>query len=488
MFRSLRDIYLKEIKMRIPEKKVKWLVFPVENFVREFHGKLLLSAVAAERGWGTLIGYKGLIRHNLPENNGVVLEMNMTQSERVNRFLDLGWRVCAWDEEGLIYINGDDYALRRLDPGALDKLDLIFLWGENQRKDILSHVKGVESKLILTGNPRFDLHRPDLREFYAPAAAALLKKHGRYILINTAFGSVNHYFGKEYIFGVLREAGKMTTEEQELDEIAREKHQELVMRAFIAMLPELSSHFPEHKIIIRPHPAENFETWVSAARGLPNVAMIHEGDPIPWMLGADVMIHNSCTTGVQAYLLGRPVISYMPVESDIYDKYLPNALSHKVQGIDQLIRVVGELVSNPAAVDQKMEQEKRLITMKYIESLEGRWASDRIMDELEKLDINPQVIENHYFSSIKKKFGQPVKFFGKLKEWLRYLRTRKNSNPALAQGKNWGAYQRHRFPTLSFKHVQSDLKRLQAITGRFSNVRVCRVGDDLICIYPSDNK
>ena len=58
--------------MHIPEKKYKWLIFPIENYVREFDGKFLLSAVAAERGWGTILAYKGQIRHNLPDINGVL--------------------------------------------------------------------------------------------------------------------------------------------------------------------------------------------------------------------------------------------------------------------------------------------------------------------------------------------------------------------------------------------------------------------------------
>jgi surface carbohydrate biosynthesis protein len=475
--------------MHVPEKKIKWLVFPIENFVREYYGKFLLSAVAAERGWGAIMAYKGYIRHNLPAVNGVVVEMNMTSAERVNRYLGLGWRVCAWDEEGLIYNNGDVYAHRRLNEEAIRKIDSVFLWGENQRNDILNHVKGIENKLYQTGNPRFDLLRPDLREFYAPAAALLKNSHGRYILVNTTFGDVNHYFGRDYNIKILRKAGKLTTEEQELDQIAREKYKELLFRAFIEMLPALSAHFPEHKIIIRPHPAENFDTWRSAAEDLPNVIMIHEGDPIPWMLGAEAVIHNSCTTGVQAYLLGRPVIAYRPVTSDKYDMYLPNALSHQTQDIDQLITLVRELTSNPGSIDQKSEQEKRLVTRKYIESMEGAWASDRIMDELEKLDVSPQALDPEAFSALNQNDSQPTgkrKMLTNLMMRLKNRLFRDNPNTPHLPEKTWDNYTRQRFPTLS-NDIQFDLKRLQDITGRFSNVSIYHAGNDLVCVYPPEN-
>jgi surface carbohydrate biosynthesis protein len=490
--------------MQTPQNRYKWLIFPVENFVREYYGKFLMSAVAAERGWGAIMAYKGYIRHNLPAITGVVVEMNMTNAERVERYLSLGWRVCAWDEEGLIYSSGDVYAHRRLNEAALQKLDRVFLWGENQHKDVVNHLEGIDYKLFLTGNPRFDLLRPDLREFYAPAAALLKNKHGRYILVNTTFGDVNHYFGRDYNLKILREAGKLTTKAQESDQIAREKYKEQLFRAFIEVLPALSAHFPEHKIIIRPHPAENFDTWSSAAKGLPNVVMIHEGDPIPWMLGADAVIHNSCTTGVQAYLLGRPVISYRPVRSDKYDMYLPNALSDMTGNMDQLIAFTRQLISNQGAIDQQVEKEKRLVAREYITSLEGPWAADRIMDELDKLDIHSQVFDNGYFNENGKDNLQPMDGMTILKnkvkhalmgmnssmtfrDWLKQSLEGQRPVPPPAPEKDWETYRRQRFPTLSYNDIQSDLKRLQKVSGRFLNVRVGLTKNNIVYIYPIEN-
>jgi len=483
---------------KIPPNKYKWLLIPVENYVREFYGKLLFSAVAAERGWGIIMAYKGDIRFNPPDMNGVVIDLNMTSDERATRYMSHGWRVSAWDEEGLIYNNRDVYAHRRLNDAALNKFDYVFLWGENQCKDILSYNNAIIEKLVLTGNPRFDLLRPDLREFYSRDASALKSKYGKYILINTTFGDVNHYFGKDNPFKVL--TGKSMTKEQELDQIAREKYKTQLLHAFIDMLPAFSAHFPEYKIIIRPHPSENFDTWKLAAKDLPNVMMIHEGDSIPWMLSAEVVIHNSCTTGVQAYLLGRPVIAYRPVHSDLYDMYLPNALSYQAQDNDQLVTLVSELTANRGSIDQEAENEKRLVAQKYITGLDGPWAADRIMDELETLDINPEIFDNGYFAT-NDNSSRPAGFMTKLKDKLKHILMGKNSNqpfrdwlkkPGMenrpvssqAQGKDWEAYRRQRFPTLSYNNVLSDFQRLQEVSGRFSNVRVGLTENNILYILP----
>jgi len=487
--------------MYIPPNKYKWLLIPIENYVREFYGKLLFSAVAAERGWGIIMAYKGDIRFNPPNINGVVIDLNMTSDERASRYMRHGWRVCAWDEEGLIYNNREVYAHRRLNDDALRKFDFVFLWGENQCKDILYYNNAYQKKLVLTGNPRFDLLRPDLREFYSQDASALKRKYGKYILINTTFGDVNHYFGKENTFKVL--TGKSMTKEQELDQIAREKYKAQLLHAFIDMLPALSAQFPEHKIIIRPHPSENFDTWRLAAKDLPNVMMIHEGDSIPWMLSAEVVVHDSCTTGVQAYLLGRPVIAYMPIQSDKYDMYLPNALSDKAESIDELIALITQLISNRGPIDQKAEKEKRLVAQEYITSLEGPWAADRIMDQLEKLDINPQIFDNAYFA-VNDDGSRPTDFLIKLKDklkrfimgknfnksfrdWLKQPRLEKPPVSSPPREKDWEAYRRQRFPTLSYNNVLSDFKKLQEISGRFSKIRVGLTKNNIIYIYPSEN-
>jgi surface carbohydrate biosynthesis protein len=476
------------MKMLLPGKELKWLAIPIENYVREFYGKLLISAVAAERGWGAIIAYREDIKKILPVIKGVYIERSFKNGKRVNRFSGLGWHVCAWDEEGLIYHNPDEYSQQRLDEEALRKLKLAFMWGGNQRNDIIDHIKGIENKLILTGNPRFDMLRPDLRDFYSQDTSVLSRKFGRYILINTAFGSVNNYFGKEYNITKLRNAGRIATREQELDRRAMESHQGLIMRSFIDMLPVISSKFPEHKIIIRPHPSENFETWVSAAEGLSNVMMIHEGDPIPWMLGAEAVIHNSCTTGFQAYLLGRPVIAYMPVQSSKYDQYLPNAISYKAMNIDQLITLTGKFTSKPGLNDHVSDdEEKLLVTRRYVESLEGPLASDRIMDELEKLEVSPQILDSKKISEISgtKSYLVIRNILSKIKNRIKSDLKSADSNGSNSPEKKIISFRTQIFPTLSFNNIQADLKRLQVVSGRFSTVQIRLADNNRICIFYS---
>ena len=71
------------------------------------------------------------------------------------------------------------------------------------------------------------------------------------------------------------------------------------------MVRVLSQQHRDHQIIIRPHPSESHDPWRQLAAELPNVSVVYEGNVAEWLLAAELLIHNNCTTGVEAYLLGR---------------------------------------------------------------------------------------------------------------------------------------------------------------------------------------
>ncbi len=124
-------------------KEYRWLILPIETKVRELDGKLLLAAIAAERGWAVALGPTESIVAATIGVQGVVLEKDgYFGNPRIGPFLKAGNHVCALDEEGLVYLNSSDYYRRRLDEANLRRLNLAFVWGENQKHDILEHVRG----------------------------------------------------------------------------------------------------------------------------------------------------------------------------------------------------------------------------------------------------------------------------------------------------------------------------------------------------------
>ena len=105
-------------------------------------------------------------------------------------------------------------------------------------------------------------------------------------------------------------------------------------------MPELARTFPDRKIIIRPHPSESFDTWRQAATGYDNVEIIHQGHVHAWLHACELMIHSGCTTGMEGYLLNRPVVGYQPVVSEENKTNLPNRLSHNVYSLEELLETI----------------------------------------------------------------------------------------------------------------------------------------------------
>src|SRR5687767_9658409 len=81
------------------------LSIPVESQVRELDAKLLLSCVAAERGFPVVLGSRAFIHYLMPFlSRGVYVAKSMRSLSA--RMFDitrgLGHEIVAWDEESLV--------------------------------------------------------------------------------------------------------------------------------------------------------------------------------------------------------------------------------------------------------------------------------------------------------------------------------------------------------------------------------------------------
>lgn len=430
-----------------------WLLIPMETKVREFHSKLLLGAFAAKNGFEVILGEQLELKRKLEFlPRGVMLEKGITthQAGDLARSRSMGNRLIAWCEEGLVYRNREAYLRDRICLPALELVDLFFAWGRHQAEDVLSKATDAADKLVLAGNPRFDLLRPELRGLFRGEADQLRQVHGSYILVATNFGRVNHFRGSEYVSKLLDARGARAT--KELTEFTEQWTSFLtkIYRSFLVMIPKLARALPDTTIILRPHPSEDRQSWKRALADQANVKVIHEGSVIPWILGADVLIHNSCTTGVEAYLLDVPAISYRPATSEMLDSKLPNAVSHQASRCDELTDLVRTVKSGDAVpgFTGKEAAYRRATLRSYVEGFQGTMASNRILAALNRIPLEPQALDQ---SSLKR---------------LSMFKTDAISSVRSAAAAAAGrvvvgrAYQRHKFPGLEVAELNQSLEEL----------------------------
>ncbi len=152
-------------------KSASTLIIPVESQVRELDAKLLLSCVAAERGFPVIMGSRAFIHFKVDAiKRGVYLAKSMrTLSIRMFDILrKLGHEIVAWDEEGLLREPDNEYYRWRLSPVTMGQVSHLIAWGADDARALRAYPGYHGAPIHVTGNPRIDLMRSELKQYYQP--------------------------------------------------------------------------------------------------------------------------------------------------------------------------------------------------------------------------------------------------------------------------------------------------------------------------------
>ena len=276
------------------------LLVPVESQVRELDAKLLLACAAAEQGYEVILGSRAHIHFYASRvKNCIYIAKSMRRfSDRMFKIMhDLGHRVVAWDEEALVRLPDQEYYNHRLSPNTFKYMDHLFAWGENDALTYKKYSGYQQQPIHIVGNPRIDILRPELRNYFQPEVESITAKYGSYILINTNFGQVNHFIssvGKG-------EAQRDKTQDNQNNKqfmSKRFQHKSALLDHFKEMILSLASTFPKTNIIVRPHPSENLKFWKNYTSDCSNIHTDNTGNVIPWIMASEALVSNGCITSL----------------------------------------------------------------------------------------------------------------------------------------------------------------------------------------------
>ena len=461
-----------------------YLIIPVENQVREFDPKLLLACIAARRGFAAIIGSHREIDlriASLPQ--GLYLNKSMTDRNlKMFRIIqNLGHEIVTWDEEALVHLPPETYYSRRLSPIAIQYVTQLFAWGEDnaelwrQYPDLPPNMP-----IHVTGNPRSDMLRPEMRPFYEPEAESLRKTYGNFILVNTNFNHVNAFYPAQNLFQPVKNAavppqfGKAAVGmSREYAEGLRD-HKQAILDAFKQLIPQLERFFPDHKVIVRPHPTENQQAYLEIAIGCKRVKVTNEGNVVPWLMAADVVIHNGCTTGVEAHVMGVPAVSYRAKINEKFDLgfyRLPNLISHQCFDIDQLRELLSRIFKGE--VGAANGEDRRAIIKNYLTGLDGPLACERIVDVLEsRLAARPDSPQS---SLSRRALGSSMAGWRRLNRFVRRYLPGKHAPQE---------FHRHRYPGISLEELNTRISRLQEVIGDGPKIKTDRIFDQIFLVEP----
>lgn len=360
----------------------RWLIIPVEVKYREFHSRIILSALAASRGYRVLLGKDTMIRRLAPAlPRGVILDksLGVARHGKPQRFARLGHRVVVMDEESTGYYGSPEQFLSvRLAGETLAACRRWYCVSDILRDHAVRLYPDHAERFLTAGLMRTDSWRPAFHGLYAAERRRIAEAHGPFILFNSNFGGLIHARGERFVDKQIR--GQKTAYAQVTDRMAQifaEGRPNLA--AFVSVVPKVADWFPSHRIVVRPHPSETVAFWNDAFAGDPRIAVSNEGVATPWILASDALFHHGCTTGIEADLLGKPNVMYAPHPDEHHETEVMKAFAPMVRTESDLRAQIAKALEGSPARGNRERQTR------YFSNLSGRLVAEAVLADIDRL-------------------------------------------------------------------------------------------------------
>ena len=294
--------------------------------------------------------------------------------DRVDRFVVLD------EEMGPAVQDLDSYYQGRIYPGTESWVDRMFLLGQTHLDSLRRVRPELAAKALVTGWPRVDLWRPELKHQFGGEISTLQQHYGAYLLFSSDFGVIS----QETLDRELRRLGESHYEEQE-----RQRQTKLLYDAyadfarFVALAKKLDADPACPPIIIRPHPSETISVWKERLGALRKIRILFEGDISPWLYASSGLLHRGCTTAVQAYFSDIPSIYILDAHASPKTETLAFQTSHAAASYDELVALAR------AAMDGSLHRQDDVHARQHVFT-EPALATECIVSELERLQVGDE--------------------------------------------------------------------------------------------------
>lgn len=334
-----------------------------EVSTRELDSKILLAVLAASKGHQVIISDLNGIRKGLLNgllSPGIFHTKSLTPNDEKigihNLLVNNGFKITSIDEEGGLLEKGySDFAKTRYSEQSINQASAIFGWGDEDTGSLKKIYSKYSDKIYKTGSPRVDLWRSKFSKYwnlpYMNLSKPFLLVSSNLYLANFqkpfyewgGFKSIKFKKGKNYF-----QTDPLLFKKQFFN--AAEDYHKLV--SFIEAINHLAKLNNGFDIVLRPHPLENVEAWKKYLNGIPNVHVIREGSINSWVNNAFAIMHNSCTTALEATVSNKPLITYIPFKQK-YAWEIPNKLGCQVYTLEDLSQTVNRFFDESKSMENK---------------------------------------------------------------------------------------------------------------------------------------
>lgn len=356
-------------------------LFPIDTTSRELEWQLILASRLVDLGWKCIIGHKQIIVKiheksqnclwfgRLPSDTGRrTNDVKVLERGKCNdtRFLYLH------DEGGFYYDAVYEDTVKRLHPSnqaSKRNIDKILLWGERQKNCLLNNTDLNPDDLLVTGMPRFDLYKKEFDWLDGIGIKVLREKYGDFTLITTKFGFANgsgHLWEDRFLKGVKESSHKeeITVRDEYFEMWSNQMHTFVEMSKMIVALAKAN---PKRTFVVRPHPSENKIFYEKVFSFDSNIHVIREGSVRKWIKASNMVIHSSCTTGVEAMLSGKPTINVRLKgdDSEGFDIALARDAGVVVSNLPELLSCYIDVLPTQTGTSKKISSDNESILRNF---------------------------------------------------------------------------------------------------------------------------
>lgn len=354
----------------------KVLYVPIEESHRDLEARLLLAHHALEDGFTVVLGQQWLMHAAaslLPAGIFFFKGTNSRQGVWMKNARSFGHRIVAMDEESVPI--AEPFLLKLfMCPEAVEPLDLFLAQSNYHADQVQAEYAELKGRVEVTGVPRFDLLKPEFLRHRSESVERIIERFGDFVLVNTNFGYANTHWGDPQYFlnTVAAGAGLYDSgNEVHVDFWKRQlAFEQNTMEAFKLLIAELAKRV---QVVLRPHIAEDMKAWQALEREVgPGLRVVRDGSAIDWILASRVLVQNSCTTGIEALVMGHPTLSYAPFNNGILETFVGNRVLPPVSEEAELVASVQNLLARPRGAGNAEERREEMKKLgEYVSDLDG---------------------------------------------------------------------------------------------------------------------
>jgi len=390
---------------------MKNFIIPLETKVRDYESRLLISLyllslsdeinifIGERRSiFSTILNLENFIYLSLGVDKQLLFYKNLIKKNGIFTSLD---------EESAIFTKSSKrtYSRHLIPKNIIKYVTKIFVWGKMDYEKVLIQNNQLvnKNKLAICGNPRFDLSKPIFRNFY-------LKKNNvkdKYILINCAFGALNNYVNNEIDYKVwsLKIPNFPSYEKNEKNVLEYEKK---LFPLFIDSIKKLATIHPTEIFLLRPHPVENENIYRKIFGNYKNVIISKNLSPQCASSNAKFLIHNGCTTAIEASFGEIKSICYLPHYDEDHIQELTDEVSEKIYDQLALINKVKSYLDINLEIKSNNDISNKLIKP-FIDNT-NYFSYEHIAKEMYNIDQQSE-IKNQKAIHKKNKFIESLQIF-----------------------------------------------------------------------------